>query len=139
MSNNQIEMDWLLTFLRKVEEERNLGEKGRGSGWKGTEKQVGKNEVDVFFSRHPVFYFPRATITKHHKLSGLNNRNLWSCHSRGWQCVTSGPSEGSVPGLSQSFLVVLWFAAELTLHVAPPCVCVGLCPNSPLLNKMYFY
>ena len=46
-----------------------------------------------------LYTFPGAAMTKDHKLSGLNNRNVLSHHSEGWKSeieVSAGlvPSEG---------------------------------------------
>ena len=51
-----------------------------------------------------MYLFPRADITKYHRLGGLNNRNLFSHSSRGWKSkvkVLAGlvPSEVSLLGL----------------------------------------
>lgn len=81
------------------------GEKGRGSRWKGTERQIGKNEVGVhFFSHITVFYCPGATIAKHHTLRCSNSRHLWSRHSRGLQSVTVAAEKD----LLQASLRVVW-------------------------------
>ena len=69
----------------------------------------------------------RAAITKHHRLSGLNNRDLFSHSSGGWSPRSGYQQgwfqrlrEGSAPGLFP-------WCADSTLSLSSdglPCVCV---------------
>ena len=66
--------------------------------------------------------YARAAITKHHRLGGLNNRNLFSQSSGGWKSKTKGPAGFLSPVASLLSLQVPHpFAASW--HVFDP-VCI---------------
>lgn len=91
-----------------------------------------------------------AAVTKCHKLSGLNNRNLFSHGSRGWKSEirSQQPSEGYLfhasPMASGGLLSVFdipWqqlYHLDLFLHLHmgfSPCTC--LCVQFPLFMRTF--
>lgn len=68
--------------------------------------------MPIVLGRLWVYEFPRTVVTKHHKLGGLNDRNVLSHGSGGYMSEikmlamlvpSEGREGGSVPGLSPSF------------------------------------